>query len=60
MNKKCAMCRSPIPADYLDNPVLLGTVTSEDVRSSEDVYQWYYEGRNGNKKFIYFLICQCF
>ncbi|XP_075979111.1 ring finger protein 146 [Anticarsia gemmatalis] len=48
-SKKCAMCRAEIPANYLDNPVLLETVTPEEVTTdnSPEIYQWFYEGRNG-------------
>ncbi|CAG4947766.1 unnamed protein product [Parnassius apollo] len=47
-NKKCAMCRTEIPHDYLNNPVLLDNIlekNSKDCRNHD--YQWYYEGRNG-------------
>ncbi|CAK1586177.1 unnamed protein product [Parnassius mnemosyne] len=48
-SKKCAMCRTEIPHDYLNNPVLLDNIPCEknstDCRTHD--YQWYYEGRNG-------------
>lgn len=49
-SKKCAMCRAEIPPNYLDNPILLGPLSAEQVNDSlaEEVYQWFYEGRNGN------------
>lgn len=47
-NKKCAMCRAFIPANYLDNPVLLEIITPlQSIEDSEEDYQWFYEGRNG-------------
>ncbi|KAJ0178289.1 hypothetical protein K1T71_006112 [Dendrolimus kikuchii] len=47
-SKKCAMCRAIIPADYLDNPVLLEKIVPEQFNMDEGQdYQWYYEGRNG-------------
>ncbi|KAH9633770.1 hypothetical protein HF086_002221 [Spodoptera exigua] len=49
-SKKCAMCRAEIPPNYLDNPILLGPLSAEQVNNSlaEEVYQWFYEGRNGD------------
>ncbi|XP_026730675.1 E3 ubiquitin-protein ligase rnf146 isoform X2 [Trichoplusia ni] len=48
-SKKCAMCRAVIPSNYLDNPILLGTLCEEqgNTNSTQEVYQWFYEGRNG-------------
>ncbi|KAL1129291.1 hypothetical protein AAG570_013820, partial [Ranatra chinensis] len=46
-SRRCAMCRRPIPSDYLDNPVLVETPESPLLPDQEDTYQWYYEGRNG-------------
>ncbi|XP_015044043.1 uncharacterized protein Rnf146 isoform X4 [Drosophila pseudoobscura] len=46
-NRRCAMCRREIPAEFLDNPTLVNGI--EDIwatRATEDGYQWYYEGRN--------------
>jgi len=42
------MCRREIPAEFLDHPQLVNGI--EDIcttRATEDGYQWYYEGRNG-------------
>ncbi|KAH8258674.1 hypothetical protein KR038_003675 [Drosophila bunnanda] len=47
-NRRCAMCRREIPAEFLDHPQLVNGI--EDIcatRATEDGYQWYYEGRNG-------------
>lgn len=44
-SKKCAMCRQEIPANYLENPVLVQVPQSNT--ASEDEYEWFYEGRNG-------------
>ncbi|KAJ8716109.1 hypothetical protein PYW08_013394 [Mythimna loreyi] len=47
-SKKCAMCRADIPPTYLDNPILLGTKDEQDnINTTVDVNQWFYEGRNG-------------
>lgn len=48
-SKKCAMCRAVIPSNYLDNPILLGTLSEDqgNTNSTQEVYQWFYEGRNG-------------
>ncbi|XP_039285208.1 E3 ubiquitin-protein ligase rnf146 [Nilaparvata lugens] len=52
---KCAMCRQPIPADYLDHPDLVpvsasSASASDAVADKDDAtagYQWFYEGRDG-------------
>ncbi|XP_023033080.1 E3 ubiquitin-protein ligase rnf146 isoform X2 [Drosophila willistoni] len=47
-NRRCAMCRREIPAEFLDHPQLVNGI--DDIcatRATEDGYQWYYEGRNG-------------
>ncbi|XP_043646699.1 E3 ubiquitin-protein ligase RNF146-B isoform X1 [Drosophila teissieri] len=47
-NRRCAMCRREIPAEFLDHPQLVNGI--EDIcttRATEDGFQWYYEGRNG-------------
>lgn len=52
---RCAMCRAPIPHDYLDSPQLLvapklvggsenKNISQDDV---EEEFQWFYEGRHG-------------
>lgn len=46
-SKRCALCRSEIPADYLNHPAL---VHKEDLLKDiafEDGYQWFYEGTRG-------------
>lgn len=46
-SKKCALCRTEIPPDYLFKPAL---VRKEDLVASKgfsDGYQWYYEGNRG-------------
>ncbi|XP_013146807.1 PREDICTED: E3 ubiquitin-protein ligase rnf146 isoform X2 [Papilio polytes] len=45
-NKTCAMCRSVIPNDYLNKPVLLSYNKNIEENRNQD-YQWYYEGGNG-------------
>ncbi|XP_043242485.1 E3 ubiquitin-protein ligase rnf146-like isoform X3 [Amphibalanus amphitrite] len=46
-SRRCAMCRSEVPADYLDNPLLLDTEQLQLEMALTDGYQWFYEGRNG-------------
>lgn len=45
-NKKCAMCRSPIPHNYFHNPDLLET-PEEIADVNHEGYEWFYEGRQG-------------
>ncbi|XP_034831563.2 E3 ubiquitin-protein ligase RNF146-like [Maniola hyperantus] len=48
LSKKCAICRTHIPADYFDHPVLLDNFnTDETLETENEKYHWYYEGRNG-------------
>lgn len=51
------MCRAEIPPNYLDNPILLEMLTAQEVTTTDtqDGYQWFYEGRNGNQLFLSFL-----
>uniref|UniRef100_W8B4Z7 E3 ubiquitin-protein ligase n=1 Tax=Ceratitis capitata TaxID=7213 RepID=W8B4Z7_CERCA len=47
-NRRCAMCRREIPPEFLDHPDLVNGI--DDIcatKSTEDGYQWFYEGRNG-------------
>ncbi|XP_037934350.1 E3 ubiquitin-protein ligase rnf146 isoform X2 [Teleopsis dalmanni] len=47
-NRRCAMCRREIPPEFLDHPQLVNGI--DDIcttKSTEDGYQWFYEGRNG-------------
>ncbi|XP_023946157.2 E3 ubiquitin-protein ligase RNF146 [Bicyclus anynana] len=47
-SKKCAICRTNIPADYFDHPVLLDNPDTDEILEPEnEKYHWYYEGRNG-------------
>lgn len=46
-SKRCALCRSEIPANYLYDPAL---VCKEDLLKEvvyDDGYQWFYEGMHG-------------
>lgn len=45
-NKKCAMCRNPIPHNYFNNPELLQT-PEEIADKNHEGYEWFYEGRHG-------------
>ncbi|XP_067644161.1 uncharacterized protein wnd isoform X1 [Eurosta solidaginis] len=47
-NRRCAMCRREIPPEFLDHPDLVNGIDDICVtKSTEDGYQWFYEGRNG-------------
>ncbi|XP_004931485.1 E3 ubiquitin-protein ligase rnf146 [Bombyx mandarina] len=48
-SRKCAMCRTEIPLDYFENPVLLDKSNLQYAANVDGVegFQWYYEGRNG-------------
>lgn len=50
------MCRQEIASDYFDNPDLLDVPFKESIKESEDEYQWFYEGRNGNFFNYYYSI----
>lgn len=43
------MCRTEIPLDYFENPVLLDKSNLQYAANVDGVegFQWYYEGRNG-------------
>lgn len=40
------MCRREIPPEFLDHPHLVYKI-QESTATTEDGYQWFYEGRNG-------------
>lgn len=44
-NRRCAMCRRDIPVEFLDHPQLVYSI--QETSATEDGYQWFYEGRNG-------------
>ena len=46
-SKKCALCRQEIPADFLNNPVLLRKEELDKELAFEGGYQWFYEGNRG-------------
>lgn len=46
-NRRCALCRRDIPQEYLENPNLVYGVQEATSATTEDGYQWFYEGRNG-------------
>lgn len=47
-NRRCAMCRREIPPEFLDHPQLVhGIQDLCKTKSTDDGYQWFYEGRNG-------------
>lgn len=41
------MCRREIPPEFLDHPQLVYGVQDTKTATTEDGYQWFYEGRNG-------------
>lgn len=41
------MCRSDVPAEYLEKPHLLNEAQLEREMAQSEGYQWFYEGRNG-------------
>ena len=49
------MCRSEVPADYLDSPLLLDTEQLQREMARDVGYQWFYEGRNGPSAALYSL-----
>ena len=54
------MCRQEIPADYLERPQLLELAQQKETaaaeeESSEEAYQWFYEGRNGTAELFKFF-----
>lgn len=46
------MCRSDIPVEFLDHPQLLYKI-EDNAATTDDGYQWFYEGRNGKNSFAY-------
>ena len=46
-NRRCPMCRQPIPDVYFDSPHLIEDIKDDEIPLYEDGYQWFYEGRNG-------------
>lgn len=49
-NRRCAMCRSEFPVEFLERPELLMPIDSVASTSNAEPneYQWFYKGRNGN------------
>lgn len=48
-DKRCALCRQDIPADFLRDPKLLckDEIKEKSLCIFDEGYQWFYEGRNG-------------
>ncbi|KAL5293488.1 RNF146 family protein [Megaselia abdita] len=47
-NRRCAMCRREIPPEFLDHPQLVNGIQDIcNTKTTEDGYQWFYEGRYG-------------
>lgn len=46
-SKKCALCRSEIPPDFLLRPLLLNVSEVLQTPSFDGKYQWFYEGGRG-------------
>lgn len=53
-NRRCAMCRRDIPVEFLDHPQLLYKI-EDNAATTEDGYQWFYEGRNGKLSFVHYI-----
>ncbi|KAL5262965.1 hypothetical protein ACHWQZ_G008393 [Mnemiopsis leidyi] len=45
----CALCRAPLPRNFIFNPEVIGQSSSSEDNSTEETAadKWYYEGRNG-------------
>lgn len=56
-SRRCAMCRQEIPTDFLLHPQLVDRAQLEKETPLEDGYQWFYEGRNGEKFSVKFKLC---
>lgn len=48
-NRRCAMCRTDFPIEFLERPELLMPIDANASTSNTDQneYQWFYKGRNG-------------
>ncbi|XP_041358639.1 E3 ubiquitin-protein ligase rnf146-like [Gigantopelta aegis] len=46
-NKKCALCRQEIPADYFRHPNLMRKEDLHESLTFDNGFQWFYEGVNG-------------
>lgn len=47
-SRVCALCRTVIPANYLDSPCILDDEDLDSkLKSNPERYHWFYEGRNG-------------
>ncbi|KAI8480310.1 hypothetical protein Bbelb_419580 [Branchiostoma belcheri] len=49
-SKRCALCRQEIPIEYLERPELVKPIKvteEQEGEEEEEVYCWFYEGRNG-------------
>ncbi|XP_066912919.1 E3 ubiquitin-protein ligase rnf146-like [Clytia hemisphaerica] len=52
-SKRCALCRSEVPFEYFQNPVVVkikngeASLTSSTSIEITEKYNWFYEGRNG-------------
>ena len=47
---RCAMCREPIPAEYVEDPLLVKVTQEKSVTEENpehDEWVWFYEGRSG-------------
>lgn len=44
------MCRREIPVEFLEHPQLVYKIQDSISATTDDGYQWFYEGRNGKRK----------
>lgn len=53
-SKRCPMCRQEIPEDFIEHPQLIDHQQTDaiPVDTDDQEFQWFYEGRNGNDKFL--------
>lgn len=56
-NRRCAMCRTEFPIEFLERPELLLPIGSSPSSSTSDQseYKWFYKGRNGSLQFYIFI-----
>ena len=51
------MCRQEIPADFVERPQLVEVEEpTKEATDTEEEYQWFYEGRNGNIFLLYLTL----
>ncbi|XP_031635261.1 E3 ubiquitin-protein ligase rnf146 isoform X2 [Contarinia nasturtii] len=46
-NRRCAMCRTEFPSEFLEHPELLFSSMPSTSNLDQNEYQWFYKGHNG-------------